>query len=154
MIDLSSKEEQARAEAMEFGSVSQRRGLQPGPHLQIEVNETISPRGPVFFGPGLKAYRTPRQGDSRQHAELRDSLLRESLLFLEQEQVNYCPQKKTAAGEASKDVSFDRRIQRLLQNSSKTPRQMRNALKFTFETKDQQHKKAHQCFLGQSQSNR
>ena len=81
-------------------------------------------------------------------------MLRESLLFLEQEQVNCCNQKKRAAGDASKEVSFDRRIQRLLQNSSKTPRQMRNALRLTFETKDQQNKRIHQSFLGQSQSNR
>ena len=60
MIDLSAKEEQPRAEATELSSKSPHRGMQPGSHLQIEVNETISPRGPVFFGPGLKAYRTPR----------------------------------------------------------------------------------------------
>ena len=36
------------------------------------------------------------------HAELRDSMLRESLIFLEQEQVNYCNQKKKAAGDGPK----------------------------------------------------
>ena len=117
MIDLSAKEDLARGDAIEFT-----KWLQPHAHLQIEVNEAISPRSPVFLGPGLKAYRTPRQNDSRKPAELRDSMLRESLLFLEQEQVNYCNQKKKTAGDSSKEVSFDRRIQRLLQNSSKTPR--------------------------------
>lgn len=81
-------------------------------------------------------------------------MLRESLLFLEQEQVNYCNQKKKTAGDSSKEVSFGRRIQRLLQNSSKTPRQMRNALKFTFETKEQQSKKVQHSFLGNALSNK
>ena len=74
------------------------------------MTETISPRGPGLFGCGLKAYRTPRQENSQKHAELRGSMLRESLIFLEQEQVNYCNQKKRAAGDGTKDVSFDRRI--------------------------------------------
>lgn len=57
MIDLSAKEELPRAAEV---TESQYRWMKQGAHLQIEVNETISPRSPVFFGPGLKAYRTPR----------------------------------------------------------------------------------------------
>ena len=49
------------------------------------MNNVISPRSPGQYGPAMKAYRTPRQNEGLKPEELRDSMLRESLLFLEQE---------------------------------------------------------------------